>query len=342
MEVKVFSEYNQLETGELFPPFREFSAGHPNSNFFQSHTCFKFLEKVEEYNPFLLLAHEQGQIEGSLLGVIQSNGQGLKSWFSRRLIVWGGPLLNPSSGSGDLKITDALLKKLKKYASGKAIFVEFRNFFDTEELKPAFETCGFTFRPHLNYLVKTDTAEQVNKRMSKSRRRQIKSCIKAGAEVVEGQTEEDVMAFYKILAKLYEEKVKKPLSSPDLFLKFLHEGIGKYFLIKYDGRIVGGIMCPIYQDKVIYEWYVCGEDGLVKGLHPSVLATWAPIEYAVNNQYEHFDFMGAGKPDEDYGVREFKARFGGEEVNFGRYGLILNSTLYKVGQLGLKYYQKLK
>ena len=94
-------------------------------------------------------------------------------------------------------------------------------------------------------------------------------------------------------------------------------------------------MCPIYQDT-IYEWYVCGLHGEFKDIYPSVLATWAPIEYAANNNLSCFDFLGAGRPDEDYGVREFKAKFGGELVNFGRFSKIHNKMKYKFGELGLK------
>jgi len=46
--------------------------------------------------------------------------------------------------------------------------------------------------------------------------------------------------------------------------------------------------------------------------------------------------MGAGKPDEDYGVREFKSKFGGELVNYGRFIRINNPFYYKLGELGLK------
>ena len=34
--------------------------------------------------------------------------------------------------------------------------------------------------------------------------------------------------------------------------------------------------------------------------------------------FDLFDFGGAGRPDEHYGPREFKAKFGGELVDFGR------------------------
>jgi lipid II:glycine glycyltransferase (peptidoglycan interpeptide bridge formation enzyme) len=43
------------------------------------------------------------------------------------------------------------------------------------------------------------------------------------------------------------------------------------------------------------------------------------------------DLMGAGRPDEQYGVRDFKAEFGGEMVEYGRYVYAHRSLMYKMG-----------
>lgn len=341
MTIQLYTSFEQFKTAGSAGDFATFIHTHPEGNFFQSADFFGFIEGIQGYKPFLILATaDNGDIAGSLLGVFQTSGSGVKSWLSRRLIVWGGPLIAGSASAPD--VTAELLAELKKHANSRSIYVEFRNFFDTAGLRKTFEQFGFAFKPHLNYLVKTDEEAAVKKRMSSSRIRQIKSSLKAGAEIAEARSEEDVMAFYKILHTLYREKVKKPLASPDLFLKFWKSGIGKFFVVMLEGRVIGGIMCPVFDNRVIYEWYVCGEDGLAQGLHPSVLATWAPIEYGYQNGFSHFDFMGAGKPDEDYGVREFKARFGGDEVGYGRYEMIVNKPLFEVGKLGLKVYQSIK
>jgi lipid II:glycine glycyltransferase (peptidoglycan interpeptide bridge formation enzyme) len=52
--------------------------------------------------------------------------------------------------------------------------------------------------------------------------------------------------------------------------------------------------------------------------------------------------MGAGKPDEAYGVREFKARFGGEQVEYGRFLKINNHILYNIGKIALKCWKLFK
>jgi lipid II:glycine glycyltransferase (peptidoglycan interpeptide bridge formation enzyme) len=47
--------------------------------------------------------------------------------------------------------------------------------------------------------------------------------------------------------------------------------------------------------------------------------------------------MGAGKPDELYGVRDFKMEFGGEQVEYGRFLYVRKSMLYAIGKLAVKW-----
>ena len=43
--------------------------------------------------------------------------------------------------------------------------------------------------------------------------------------------------------------------------------------------------------------------------------------------------MGAGRPDEKYGVRDFKAEFGGEMVEYGRYVYAHCPLVYRLGAM---------
>ena len=88
--------------------------------------------------------------------------------------------------------------------------------------------------------------------------------------------------------------------------------------------------------KCLYEWFVCGRDGEWKTVFPSSVATYAGIRYAAEHSMPRFDMMGAGTPDEAYGVRDFKARFGGKEVEHGRFLNVLSAPMYNIGKLGVK------
>ena len=107
-------------------------------------------------------------------------------------------------------------------------------------------------------------------------------------------------------------------------------------LVTHENKVIGGIACPVTPGKAMYEWYVCGLDRQYKGkgIYPSVLVTWAAISRAAKNQIPCFDFMGMGNPEEPYGVRDFKARFGGNWVNHGRYARVNQKIMYSLAELG--------
>ncbi len=182
--------------------------------------------------------------------------------------------------------------------------------------------------------------------MSESRRRQIRQGLESGAEIVAPENAGQLREFYDILFKLYRYKVRKPLPGWSFFENFYNltsprppgpvpqAPIGIIRLVKFDGRIIGGILAPVTPGRCIYEWYVCGLDREYREQHPSVLATWAALEYAIAHNIGSFDFMGVGRPGIPYGVRDFKARFGGEEVNHGRLTRINNRFLYNIAELG--------
>ena len=153
---------------------------------------------------------------------------------------------------------------------------------------------------------------------------------------------DEVKALYGILESLYATKVKTPLFPFEFFEKLYAEPWGRIFVVRLDGRIVGGTVC-VCGDDTVYEWFACGEDGISKSVFPSTLATYAGIRYAAENGYERFDMMGAGAPgDGGYGVRDFKVKFGGELVEHGRFKYVLNPLLYKLGTLGIKILKRLK
>jgi len=304
---------------------------------FQSYSFYSFFNSIEGLSANVFACEKNSEIVALCVVTLQK-GNGFKGYFSRRAIIYGGPLLNLKN----LHAVVVLFEKIKAYYKKKAIYIEIRNYFDFSEYRSVFYSLDFKYTPWLNYQVPTLSLEVVKKNMSSSRLRQIKKSIKNGVIWKEASNIEEVKTFYNILSELYQNKIKKPLLPESFFLKFYKQSIGKYLLVVYQNKIIGGIMCPIAPTKCIYEFYICGLDNEYKEQYPSVMATWAAIEYAYTKAIPMFDFMGAGNPSEDYGVREFKARFGGNEVNFGRFICILNPVLYNLGKICLKILQKIK
>ncbi len=306
----------------------------PVASFFQTPECYQFYTSLSFLKPFLYGVAEDGKLKGIVCGYIQAEGGKLKQFFSRRAIIPGGILLDKNIEPDTLV---ALLEYLKNELRKKAIYIECRNFNDYSEYRPYFEKAGFAYQAHLNFHVPTPNIEQCYKQLSSTKRRDIKLSLKEGAEIVETKNKKDIKEFYELLKELYRTKIKTPLFPYEFFEKLTNEPFGHLFIVKYDDKIIGGNMCVALDKKILYEWFVCGLDGEYKKIFPSTLATWAAIQFATENGFEYFDMMGAGKPDEDYGVREFKARFGGKLVEYGRFEIILHKFLYKIGVIAIKF-----
>ncbi len=334
MKVECYDNVEGLRGTPVHAALHRFQAEDPDAGFFQSPQYMEFIHPVRGFRPVLLVALDARQeVVGSLLGVYQRDGAGLKSWMSRRLIVHGGPL-------GGEDAARALLAALLKDARGKAIYVEFRNSFRTDHLRAVFEGYGFTFTPHLNFIVDLAGEEQAMSKLAPNRRRQVRNGLAAGAVLQEGATEQEMHALYTLFSTLYREKVHKPLPDYALFKRFQESPLGRVLLVKYDGRVIGGSLGPVHNGRVSYQWFAYG-DNSVEGAHASVLATWAHIAHAAREGHSTFDFMGAGKPGQGYGVHEFKSRFGGTEVNHGRYGKVLEPNLYKLGVFALTVHHRI-
>lgn len=333
----------------------------PTASWFQTPEAYDFNMSVpSEMMPHAIGVEENGVLKGVVVVYLTKDKNPIKQFLTRRAIIVGGPLLADVISDEALA---ALLKavkeckveivKCKGIENGRAdalvsrlialsphrltpIYIETRNFHDYSKWRHIFEQCGFAYQPHLNIQVTCNTTHS----MSDQRIRQVKKAIKNGAIIAEAQTEQEVRDWYKILKQLYRTKVRTPLWSEEFFVQFYRNGVGKYLLVKYNEKVIGGMMCPILDGKTIYEWYVCGLDEEYRELCPSVMATYAAIEYAKENGLPLFDFMGAGKPDVPYGVRDFKMEFGGELVEYGRYLHICKPLLYKIGKIAVKIMKK--
>jgi serine/alanine adding enzyme len=323
------------------PEWARFVSGHPQGNAFQTPAMYDFWRAVDNHQPLAIACLDAaGQMGGLLLAVTQSQGRGWTRRFTARTIIWGGPLIRSDAAA------ERLLAELRRRVGRKSIYIEFRNLFDTAPLAAAFRNGGFVYREHLNFVVDTTDRSGTEKRVSKSRLRQIRKGLAAGAEIVVADSLDQVRQFYQILSDLYRRKVRRPLPGWSFFENFFllcrSGGPGVCLLVRYQGRIVGGILCPILAGRAIYEWYVCGLDEAAPDIHPSVLATWAAIDYALKQGIPAFDFLGAGPPERDYGVRDFKARFGGRLVSWGRHFRANDRFLYWLGKTSLWLYRRVR
>jgi len=321
-----FSEINLLQWNALVEK-------SSTASFFQTPECYEFYSSLSFLQPFVYAVSENEKLTGLVCGYVISEGNFIKRFFSRRAIVLGGLLLDNEISTDALQF---LLTHLKQELNKQSIYIEIRNFNDYSLFRTNFVSAGFNYQAHLNFHVATHDVDSANLQLNRTKRRCLKLSRKEGVEWVETTNPEDVKTYYDMLLQLYKTKIKTPLFPFEFFEKIVQFPCGKLFVVKYSGKIIGGSICVLLADKTVYEWFVCGLDGRTKNVFPSTLATWAGIEYAASNGFERFDMMGAGKPNEGYGVREFKSEFGGELVEHGRFLYISSPKLYSFGKYIVK------
>ena len=309
----------------------------PYATWFQTKEAYAFYASLpKEMEPFAIGVEEDGHLTGVIVGYTTQEKNPIKHLLTCRSIIIGGPLLDEHISNNALSALLLTAKRITK----NSIYVETRNFHNYSHRRDLFEDCKFQYQPHLNFHVDTTSVDLVESRLGKNRKRDIKTSIRDGATVIEHPTIEHVRTYYAMLKHLYTTKIKTPLFSWDFFEKLYAHPNGRFILVELNGEIIGGTVCVELPERCLYEWFVCGRDGEWKSIFPSSLATYAGIRYAAEHGCSRFDMMGAGKPDEAYGVRDFKARFGGEQVEHGRYLCIRKPLLYQIGKLGVKLLKK--
>lgn len=309
----------------------------PYATWFQTPEAYRFYSALpDEMMPFAVGVVESNTLTGVVVGYLTREKSRIKQYFTRRAIVIGGPLLDEHISAEAL--TELLRAVVRE--SGNPIYIETRNFHDYSPFRSVFEACGWEYKPHLNFHVDTTSVELIDAHLGKNRKRDIRVSRRDGATIIEQPSIEQVRAFYDILCTLYTSKVKTPLFSWHFFETLYHLPNAHFLLVEYEGEIQGGTLCVGLAGKALYEWFVCGLDGRYKTIFPSELATYAGLCYAATNGYPLFDMMGAGTPNETYGVRDFKARFGGELVEHGRFLKICNQFLFATGKIGVTILKK--
>ena len=324
---------------------------------FQSLEAYEFyLSMPELFKPFAVGLENVGKLRAVCVGYVTVERNPIKQYFTRRAIIIGGPCLADDCTAEEVNALLCALKSsllLGRDGVGSPIYIETRNFNDYSQWKGAFEKVGFVYKAHLNFHVDTSSMEIVEANLGKSRKRDIRTTIREGVTIEEIsncksqisypdgtiisnlERERKVREYYAILEKLYKTKVKTPLFPVEFFLKLSIHNDARFLLTELNGKVIGGTVCVMQEGKCLYEWFACGEDGVYPHVFPSCYATYAGIQYAAEHGCARFDMMGAGSPDEAYGVRDFKAKFGGKEVEHGRFLCVTKPLLYKIGKIGV-------
>lgn len=321
-----------------FEKWSEFVKNHPNGNIFQTPLMYEVYNKSKNNEPILIISEDdQGEINGVLLAVILKEGSSINGYFTSRSIIIEGPLIKDNSQP----VLEYLLREYLRIIKNRVIYTQFRNNIYWGELKKCFNNNGFLYEDHLDIIHTLDSDEdELWKKLDYSKRKNINSAIKKGLEIKQVDLETELITVYDILKAVYK-KAKLPLCSYE-YLRISYNvfknhlvGIGAYS----NGKLIGFRLVLCYK-QLVYDWYAGSLEEYLQ-YRPNDILPWEVMKWAKANGYKYFDFGGAGKPNVPYGVRDFKMKFGGDLINFGRFEKVHKPLLMIIGKVGLNLYKNI-
>ncbi len=323
------SSYYSLKNPEKsqLEPIEKFVKSHPNANYFQSSLFFFTCRYSKSVTPVYYVAYDENYaVTGVMLAFRQAQYQIFPlNFLSARSIIWGGPLVQHN----DLEVYKGLYQIYQKEQSF-AIYTQVRNLSDQSAFLTVMRDSNFTYEEHLNIIVDLEkTEEQLWAEVHSKRRNEIRRAQKEGTTVELSNTPDTIAKCYLILKTVYQ-RAKLPLPSIDhfeaLFQNSTQEEGLRIFVAKYEDKIIGCMLCLAY-GTTLFDYYAGAyQENYDK--YPNDLLPWEVFRWAKQNGFTRFDFGGAGKPGVPYGVREYKKKFGGEMVNYGRFEKVHFPMLY--------------
>ncbi len=318
----------------------DFVSNHPHGNIFQTPEMYEVYKRTKKFEPQLVAVADNERMLGLLLAVIQKEYTGPLGYLTARSIIVGGPLVE----NNDQKVLDSIIEQYEKLIKRKAIYSQFRNLWQQDMERNAFEGYGFEYEDHLNILVDlTKSDEQLWNEVNSKRKNKIRRALKENAYFSVEESDDSLPKSYAILKEVYG-RAKLPLPDYEFFLNLKSSLTGEsklhIFTAKYNGEIIGCMLALGYKN-VLYDFYAGAYSEYYKK-YPNDLIPWEVFRWAKQNGYTVFDFGGAGKPGVPYGVRDYKKKFGGAMVELGRYEKVHKPALMELAKLGLKVWQKMK
>ncbi len=317
-----------------------FVENHPNGNFFQTRHYFFLHHSRFNCVPFGYAVMEDDKILALMVGVIYHNYFRPVSYFTKRAVITGGPLIKDN----DSTIFNFLVEQVAGLLRRKCVYVQIRNLCDTNSFRSDFEKNGFVYEKHLDIIHDlTLPKEIINSGISKNKRGNINKSINKGTCFTEIVNFRIFKSGVELIQKTYE-KVNLPSPSNaffyNSFIRLNKSGFLKAFGAFADNDLIG-IRLELCYKGLIYDWYA-GSDDRFKNRYPNDFLPYHILHWGNENGFGKFDFGGAGKPDKPYGVRDHKLKFGGELVCFGRYERVNQPVIMLFSKTAFRLLQILK
>jgi serine/alanine adding enzyme len=332
--VNLLSDWDEFQ-----PAWDDFVDRHPKGSVFHTSAMVRVFASAKGHKVMPLAAiSEAGEILSLLVAVRVQTLPHVLGTVSSRCVWYAEPLCTDSPEGVD-SLTQ-LIALNDRHHQRRTLFAEVRPLHASGAERVALERDGYEYLDYLNFLIDTtQPIEEIWKRVHQSAHSHVRKCEKRGFEVRHLEGPDCVDILYDFLRLTYG-RAGVPLADRSLFeaayriLKPL--GMIEFIAVYDNDKPVAADTLLLFNRRA-FAWY--GGSLRLNGVSPDTFMQWREVAWASENGFEWYDFGGAGWPNVPYGVRDFKASFGGELVCYGRYRkvysrwkLALAERAYEIGR----------
>jgi len=334
MALKIVTDTTRVNRGL----WETFVRDHPDGNIYQMPCMYELYCNTRRQNPVIFFAFEEEELVGLMIVVQLRNVFPPFTFFTRRQIMFGGPLIKNNDSVILLALVDALFKK----TSGSVVYTEIRNYRLKLPLKPVYEEEGFHYEPYLTVVVDINRKQgELWASLSPERKRNIEKLREENSETRELVDEKEIKEAWNVLrasvlstgrpmpafslmeAIMNSERLKPQVRIKGLFVKGILKA--SVWLLLFEGRahiwMEGNTL--VQKDRWIYDGFL-----------------WDIILELQKDGISSLEMGNGGKPGKDILLRQYKKSYGGMIRETGRFIYVHNWFLWNLGRLFYRWYKK--
>ena len=320
--------------------WQEYVDGHQYGTVFHTYYIYDVYKATPNFKPFAFFCIDaNGKTRAMLSGFLQTVKPGILSGISTRSVMLQSPIYS------DIESLKHLLDYYKKWVSGKAIYSEIRNHIINEDYSECLIDSGFKCEGHYNIMREIPlSTEQLWKEIGRKRKDGINKAKRFNFIVSGDNSQSTINDFYELLTQNYAQ-LHLPIPKRIFFDACLTKdtsGYCKFFRLEDSGVSKIVLLAFVYHE-VLHAVYI-GSDQAHEFIskRPVDFFYYEVMRWCVENNVKFFDWLGAGKPNVSYGVRDFKLQYGGELVDYGRFNFVHSPLKFKIAETGFRLLQKMK
>lgn len=335
MALKITTDIKQVDR----QAWEHFVMTHPDGNIFQMPWMYDLYEKTRRQRPAAFFAYEGSELAGLIVAVHIRNSVFPFSFFTRRQIVVGGPLVSDN----DMGVLIALLEALTGKRNS-AVFTEIRNLRLGLSLKPAYEEAGFYYESYLGVVVDLNrSSRDIWESLSPGRKENVKRMEAADYSISDLQSVEQIGAAWRMV-RCTIGKTGRPNPDESLFLSGFESRVLKSHL-RFKGLMVGGqlravILVLIFRQRAYF--YYEGNRLLPSDVWMYDGFVWAIIQELQSLGVNYLHLGTAGRPGKDFYARQYKKSYGGMIKETGRYVFVYSWFLWSMGRVFYQWYKRIR